>query len=69
MSASICHCADHNRGHLATLAAKHGIVWRKLVAGFVAPLVRLHHWRNIRSRMLQEALSDLDHCDGRSDDA
>jgi hypothetical protein len=31
----------------------------------VSPMVRLHRLRNVRTRMLHEALGDLDHCDKR----
>jgi hypothetical protein len=63
MSAANCHCTNDDRGHLATPA------WRNALAGLASPFFRLHHLRNIRSRMLEEALSDLDRCKPRRPDA
>lgn len=34
--------------------------WRKALGGLVSPAIRLHHYRNIHDRLLQDALCELD---------
>lgn len=38
----------------------HGISWRRALAGLAAPALRMHHYRDLRTAMLREALSELD---------
>ncbi len=62
MNTHDCHCQDDYQGHLTS---HHRVAWRNAVAALVSPMVRLHQLRNVRTRMLHEALCDLDHCDKR----
>jgi len=65
MNAHNCHCTHENQGHLNGLAGQHRKGWQNALAGLVSPLVRLHQFRNVRTRMLHEALRKLDHCKSR----
>ena len=69
MNAHNCHCTTEYYGRLNPLAGQHRIAWRNALAGLASPFVRLHQLRNIRSRMLQEALGDLDKCKPEQPDA
>lgn len=50
------HHAEQGRG----LARLHRVAWRKVLAGLAAPAVRMHHYRDLRTAMLREALCELD---------
>lgn len=69
MTAPNCRCTNEYHGRLTGLTDQHRVAWRNALAGLASPFVRLHHFRNIRTRMLHEALGDLDHCEPRDSDA
>lgn len=69
MSAAKCHCTDAYRGHLPSAAARPRDAWRRAVAQLASPFVRLHELRNMRSRLLQDALEHLDGCKSHRHDA
>ncbi|TDJ14487.1 MAG: hypothetical protein E2O63_00055 [Gammaproteobacteria bacterium] len=72
MSGHNCHCKDAYQDRLFTfaghtrspvmLARQHGFEWRQMLARLARPMLRLHHLRNIRTQMLDDALEDLDGC-------
>ncbi len=63
MNTHNCHCQDDYQAHLR---AHHRVAWRNALAALVSPFVRLHELRNVRTRMLHDALCDLDGCDERN---
>ena len=70
MNAHNCHRTDKYRHRLpGSLSGRHRIAWREALAAMASPMVRLHHLRNIRTRMLRDALCDVDGCETRDDDA
>jgi hypothetical protein len=69
MTTPNCRCNDEYQAHLTQLAEHHRIAWRNALKSVTAPFVRLHRLRNIRTRMLHEALGDLDHHEARDTDA
>ena len=64
MTAHNCHCSDQLRGDLSdSLTSQHRIAWREALASLASPMVRLHHLRNVRTRMFRDALGTRDDCD------
>ncbi len=63
MNAHNCHCTDEYRGHLSDSP------WRGALTVLASPMVRLHNLRNLRTRMLHDALGDVDDCNARGEDA
>ena len=52
------------------LARFHRVSWREALSGFASAAFRLHHYRDMRTRMFYDALCDVD-CTGnprRNDD-
>ena len=35
--------------------------WKGALSAFLAPATRLHHYRDVHTRMIHDALHDLDH--------
>ena len=72
MNGHNCHCKDAYQdrlsawaGHIGSpqpVARKHRFAWRSALGKLATPVLRLHHLRNIRTRMLHDALSELDGC-------
>ncbi len=72
MNGQNCHCKDAYQDHLFTLAGhirspvivarQHRFAWRRALARLARPMLRLHHLRNIRTQMLDDALGELDGC-------
>ncbi len=70
MDAHNCYCTDEFRGDLRdSLGDRHRIAWREALAALASPMVRLHHLRNMRTKMLRDALGELDSRNKRGDDA
>ena len=63
MIAQNCHCSAEYRQRPSASR------WRDAFVAIASPMVRLHHLRNIRTRMLRDALCGVDGCSERGDDA
>lgn len=50
----------HHGQHGPALAHPHRVSWRNALAGLAAPVVRMHHYRDLRTAMLRKALCELD---------